>query len=178
MVCTRELIRCLLIFTPVADITQLDKEIFDNLYRDSINVIGIRYASPNFLRMAMYLELSRPMGDVSRWEKVLKRLTLLNKHYPLKGHNCDNVEFQRTTKGNKDDNSDLSNVARTTLINMGVVFFGGFALSEYSKYMPKNIRSKFSNIPDFDVLSENPQQTADILKDQLQEGGYTRGKGS
>ena len=44
-------------FTPVADITQLDKEIFDNLYRDSINVIGIRYASPNFLRMAMYLEL-------------------------------------------------------------------------------------------------------------------------
>ena len=31
---------------------------------------------PNYLRMAMYLELSRPDGDVSRWEKVLKRLTL------------------------------------------------------------------------------------------------------
>lgn len=59
---------------------------------------------------------------------------------------------------------------------MGVVFFGGFALSEYSKYMPKKIRDKFSNIPDFDVLSENPQQTADILKDQLQEEGYTHVK--
>jgi hypothetical protein len=159
-------------FTPVADITHLDKEIFKNLYRDSISVVGIRYASPNFLRMSMYLELSRPMGDVSRWEKVLKRLTLLNKHYPLKGHNCEYVEFQRKSKGDKGENSRLSNIARTALINMGVIFFGGFALSEYSKYMPKPIREKFSNIPDFDVLSENPQQTADILKDQLQEEGY------
>ena len=38
--------------------------------------------------MLMYLELSRPAGDVSRWEKVLKRLTLLNKHYPLRGKAC------------------------------------------------------------------------------------------
>lgn len=31
----------------------------------------------------MYLELSRPRGDVSRWSKVYKRLQLLNKHYPV-----------------------------------------------------------------------------------------------
>ena len=45
--------------------------------------------------MAMYLELSRPKGDVSRWEKVLKRLTLLNKHYPVKGKQCQNEDIQR-----------------------------------------------------------------------------------
>ena len=33
----------------------------------------------------MFLELSRPMDDVSRWEKVLKRLTLLNLYNPY-GH--------------------------------------------------------------------------------------------
>ena len=70
-------------YMPVADITYLDKEIFKNIYRDSISVAGIHYAPPNYLRMAMYLELSRPAGDVSRWEKVLKRLVLLNKNYPL-----------------------------------------------------------------------------------------------
>ena len=53
-------------FTPVADITHLDPEIYKNLQRDSINIVGIHYASPNYLRMAMYLELSRPAGDVSR----------------------------------------------------------------------------------------------------------------
>ena len=56
-------------------------EIYKNLQKDSINIVGILYASPNYLRMSMYLELSRPAGDVSRWEKVLKRLTLLNKNF-------------------------------------------------------------------------------------------------
>ena len=51
--------------------------------KDSIQVAGILYAPPNYLRMGMYLELSRPAGDTSRWEKVLKRLTLLNKNYPF-----------------------------------------------------------------------------------------------
>ena len=50
----------------------------------------------------MYLELSRPDGDVSRWEKVLKRLTLLNKHYPMKGLNCRVEDIQRLFQyGNK-----------------------------------------------------------------------------
>ena len=43
----------------------------------------------------MYLELSRPQGDAGRWEKVLKRLTLLNKTYPLRGKDCDFMEIQR-----------------------------------------------------------------------------------
>jgi hypothetical protein len=33
--------------------------------------------------MSMYLELSRPRGDVSRWIKVYNRLQLLNKHHPI-----------------------------------------------------------------------------------------------
>jgi len=33
--------------------------------------------------MAMYLELSRPKGDVSRWKKVYDRLQKLNKHHPM-----------------------------------------------------------------------------------------------
>ena len=32
---------------------------------------------------------------MSRWEKVLKRLGLLNKHYPLRGRNCDVDPIQR-----------------------------------------------------------------------------------
>ena len=72
-------------FMPVADITYLVSELYKNLHKKALQVASIYYCPPNYLRMAMYLELSRPKGDVSRWEKVLKRLTLLNKHYPLKG---------------------------------------------------------------------------------------------
>lgn len=66
-------------YTGVADITQLDPEIFDKLWKDSIEKEGIHYVSPDFLRMSVYLELSRPRGDVSRWKKVYSRLLLLNK---------------------------------------------------------------------------------------------------
>ena len=70
-------------FTAVADITHLTEEVFDRLWEDSLVREGIHYVNPNFLRMSMYLELSRPKGDVSRWEKVYKRLQLLNQAHPV-----------------------------------------------------------------------------------------------
>lgn len=73
-------------FEGVADITQLDKELFERLWNENVTRGGIHYVSPNFLRMSMYLELSRPRGDVSRWKKVYERLLLLNKHYPVVCH--------------------------------------------------------------------------------------------
>ena len=44
-------------FIPVADITLLSSELFKNLKRESISIAGILYSPPNYLRMAMYLEL-------------------------------------------------------------------------------------------------------------------------
>lgn len=67
----------------VADISHLDKPIFTKLWKESIVKDGIHYVPPNFLRMSVYLELSRPRGDVSRWKKVYERIQKLNKHYPM-----------------------------------------------------------------------------------------------
>ena len=46
------------------------------------------------------------MGDVSRWEKVLKRLSLLNKNYPLIGKSC-KQEFQREFEGDTENKSKI-----------------------------------------------------------------------
>lgn len=70
-------------FEAVADITELDKDLFGRLWEENVVKNGMHYVSPNFLRMSMYLELSRPRGDVSRWKKVYDRLLRLNKHYPI-----------------------------------------------------------------------------------------------
>lgn len=70
-------------YTGIADITMLEKNIFERLWKDSIVKDGIHYVPPNFLRMSVYLELSRPRGDVSRWTKVYSRIQLLNKYYPI-----------------------------------------------------------------------------------------------
>ena len=157
-------------FIPVADITHLAKEIYAAIKKESIQVAGIRYAPPNFLRMSMYLELSRPVGDTSRWEKVLKRLILLNKHYPLEAKNCDNISFQRGME-NADKSEEIYNNVKNTFINQGVVFFGGFAMSMYSQYMPKKNKNKVSKLADFDVLSNDPETTAEIVKERLTDIG-------
>ena len=67
----------------VADITHLDADIFDRLWKEDLVKDNIHYVTPNFLRLSMYLELSRPHGDVSRWKKVYERLLLLNNSYPM-----------------------------------------------------------------------------------------------
>ena len=100
-------------FTGIADITQMEPDLFKAISRDAIIKKDIRYAPPDFLRMAMYLELSRPDGDVSRWEKVQKRLTLLNTHYPLKGYECDKIEYQRGFDGATSSNTGEVSISKT-----------------------------------------------------------------
>ncbi len=84
-------------FTGVADITSLDEEIFDRLWDQAEVRDGIHYVPVNFLRMSMYLELSRPHGDVSRWEKVYSRLQLLNKAYPASCKKQDAKQHEELT---------------------------------------------------------------------------------
>tara|TARA_X000000368_G_scaffold136929_1_gene107588 strand:+ start:6293 stop:7672 length:1380 start_codon:yes stop_codon:yes gene_type:complete len=160
-------------FIPLADITFLDKEIFDNLIKKTIKINSINYCPPDFLRMSMYLELSRPMGDVGRWEKVLKRLILLNKNYSLKGINCNKTNFIRHYEGSKLDADNIYNIVRKSIINQGLVFFGGYAASLYGKYMPYKERKQLNKNPDFDVLSTDAESSATIIKEQLIYNGYT-----
>ena len=191
-------------FIPVADITYLPPEIFKKIFKHSISVAGIKYSPPNFLRMLMYLELSRPDGDVSRWEKVLKRLTLLNKHYPLRGKACNEEDIQRLFQyGTKaalvnlkkyrrkkgggsipkhetyyEEDEFLDNlqkklfvIVRNTLIAQGCVFFGAMANRLYLQDLKQFKGKKVPKIPDFDVLSTDPETTTRILKERLIDAG-------
>ena len=178
-------------FIAIADITYLHQDIFDALYTDAIKVAGIKYAPANFLRMNMYLELSRPMGDVSRWEKVFKRLSLLNKHYPVNpSTNCDKVEFQKKMEeetiksiinrdsitksksflnlSTKEVEEDIHVIIRNTLVSLGAIFIGGYACSLYSKYMSDKEKHKVEKTADFDVISEDIDKCAIIVKEQLE----------
>ena len=156
-------------FIPMADITLLEKSLFNVLLENSKRKLGIYYCPPNYLRMSMYLELSRPKGDLSRWEKVLKRLTLLNKYFPVKEDTCSYDIIQRKFEGDNKRIDDLNEAIRTTCIDEECIFFGGYANYLYSKYMPYSIRSKFTKDPDFDVLSKEPETTAEVIKEALQD---------
>lgn len=150
----------------IADITYLHPDLFKAIQKDVIKKNGILYAPINFLRQSMYLELSRPKGDVSRWEKVLKRLNILNKHFPIKSKTC-NVQRGLTTKKSE---HKIFNIVRQIFIKEKNVFIGGYANALYTEYSNKpNIKA----IPDFDVLSEDPQKSANLIKSVLEKNGFT-----
>jgi len=167
-------------FISVADITQIHPTLFKTLKQDAITIGGIKYAPPNYLRMAMFLELSRPMGDVSRWEKVLKRINLLNKYYPLKTETqCRMIDFQRGI--DNPDNVSLSEkiyyFVRDVFINEGCIFLGGYGASLYSKYMPQKKGTYMLNKnPDFDVLSEDAERVVHLVREKLVENGIGKVK--
>ena len=159
-------------FIPVADLTQMGKELFGAIQKNAIVVDSMKYAPPDYLRMAMYLELSRPDGMISRWEKVLTRLRLLNKNYPLRNPACDGVKFIRDFEGSPKEQHRLYAAVRDSLIEQGLVFFGGFAATLYAKHMPRHLRRALRQSPDFDVLSTNPEQAFRMLKEKLVGAGF------
>ena len=159
----------------VADITYLQEDLFQSLKKDIIRKQGLLikkdllYAPANFLRQSMYLELSRPNGDISRWEKVLKRLTLLNKHYPLKIKKC-KIKIQRKMSDMSVQNEKkIFNIVKKCFVQEKLVFIGGYANALYSKYSPINI---VKSLPDFDVLSTQPLKTCENVKSQLEKEGF------
>jgi hypothetical protein len=71
-------------YIPVADMTSIDPKLYRILSKREFKIDGISYLDANSLRMLMYLELSRPRGEVTRWAKVFERLSLFNEFVPVK----------------------------------------------------------------------------------------------
>ena len=160
-------------FIGVADITFIEPELFKSLMRESIERNGILYAPINFLRMSMYLELSRPDGDVSRWEKVYKRLLLFNKNFPLKGDNCLKRAKGAVASAPSEKEEEIFEIVRDEAISEKLVFFGGYACALFSEHLKKDQRPVlYSAVPSFDLLSEDAKKSAHKLKDKLERTGH------
>jgi hypothetical protein len=158
-------------FTNIGDITELDSTIFDKLYKDGITINKMMYAPINYLRMSMYEELSRPLGNISRWEKVLGRLYLLNSNYPFLDKNNTTLCGKQTGPMKIESNiSDKSNdkifkMLLDFFVKNQCVFLGGYAFSLFSKRYGTSRSEKINiNHPDFDVLHEDPPKLAKSIQ--------------
>lgn len=112
-------------FTPIADITFMDKKFYSIIQGRAIRKDGIYYCDPDFLRMMMYLELSRPRGEVSRWSKVYERLLLLNYAFPVKAK-CN--ELPRAP----DIEPELREIVLQYIINTNRILIGAEVAAVYS----------------------------------------------
>jgi hypothetical protein len=117
---------------PLVDMTQIEDDLFKNLKKSAIPINKIYYAPYNYLRMSMYQELSRPLGDLTRWKKVYERLELLNTNHPLIVRRC-----------NVDDHNKKSLYFKKVLTKLSsCVLFGDYAMYYYQHLFPKKFQMK------------------------------------
>ena len=163
-------------FRPAADITFMPRTIYSRIVRDSKRIDGIRYASVNYLRMNMYLELSRPAGMVSRWEKVYERLLLLNDAHPLKVRGCKPVGEQPMVLANKKQLEIQDRIVHIG-IEAGAVFLSGIPdvqrevilmMSDTAPSVVAKIKEAFPSsrikVTQFDALGELLPARTEITK--------------
>ena len=133
-------------FIPIVDLTQIEYSLFEKIKQSSLKIQDIYYASPNYLRMNIHLELSRPLGDVSRWIKISQRLELLNKYHPF----IYNKNINKTIITNKDYN-------KLTEICKKWVILGEYAM-KYFKFP-----SKYKSNSNIFVLVESLDEIKETL---------------
>ena len=155
----------------VADITQMDPKLYKNVLKYAMKIDGIYYAPPNYLRLNMYKELSRPGGEIDRWEKVYKRLLLLNKNFPIENPHCKASKFKRDFEGS---DKSVYTIIKNEIIAQELVFFGGYAQSLYEAEMPQKKRRNYNiSAPYFDVMAKNPDIVAKKIKARLDAAGIS-----
>lgn len=147
-------------YRPAADITFMPPDIYKRVVSDSDMIDGIHYASVNFLRMNIYLELSRPAGDVKRWEKVYERLLLLNDVSPIRAGHCTKDPIAALASNEGDDNKDsAAKTLHDRIIGIGIaanaIFLSGVAYLQELQPDPKEVVL---------LMSERPAEIRNDLK--------------
>lgn len=141
-------------YTPVADITEIDPTLYKMFKKHATKDHGITYMDANSLRMMMYLELSRPRGEVERWSKVYERLLLLQHAAPMK--HC---------KGKERALKIPLIVYRTILyyvIQTGRVLAGAHIIGAYKESLKKPIRAEWLFTQASPLIIYSPNAERDI----------------
>jgi hypothetical protein len=151
-------------YIPVADCSEMNPEMFRIIQRRAKVVSGIFYCDADLLRMMMYLELSRPRGEVERWTKVFDRLTLLNHEYPLSECNDD---IRVSPLGEAERKLLLEYCVKRKLVMAGPEFVELFEMGKDKTHIDTLARRGGPLI----FFSDRPQVDAEDIKDILENIG-------
>lgn len=122
-------------YVPVADMTTIDPKLYKILSKREYKLDGISYLDANSLRMLMYLELSRPRGEVTRWPKVFERLSLFNEFVQSKPCKMTRELFRGGLT------QEQAKYTLNYIINNKRVFAGADLLNFYDYALKSNKRS-------------------------------------
>jgi hypothetical protein len=139
-------------FIPLVDITHLEENLYHVLWKSSRKIEGIHYVPYSYLKMSLYLELSRPLGDVGRWSKVYKRLQLLEEEHP--------TLIDKAMTQNEPPPPFFKTLIQRV---QPYVLAGEFGLTYYQTMFPVEYRQKHPR--NVMVFTEDPHEVLSLFQD-------------
>ena len=148
-------------YIPVADMTLMDPKLYKILSKREFKTDGISYLDANTLRMLMYLELSRPRGEVSRWPKIFERLILFNEFASFRPCSLSRSNVNRL-------NIKQLRVTMDYIIKNKRIFAGADLLDFYNTSLHKKLNTKwiFSTKKPIIFYSSEPDNDAHMLQSE------------
>jgi hypothetical protein len=140
-------------YLPLVDMTQIEPELYHNLWVSSFSRDQIHYVPYNYLRMSIYQELSRPLGDVSRWTKIFQRLELLNTHQPFLVRKCVVTPLRHVS------NPLIKEIASRL---KSYVMLGDYAMYYWQELFPEKYRYPQQDV--LFILSKTIEEVWSLLK--------------
>jgi hypothetical protein len=145
--------------------SEIDSEFYLHICRKANVINGIHYTDPLFLRMMMFLELSRPMGMISRWKKVWERLDLLDKAQPLISCNYTRPSFLKDHTMTKVHPIIMKYILTNKRVYLGANIFAIYNKTRQSmEVKAKNLLDEISPVI---FLSHDADMDARNLKDMI-----------
>jgi len=149
-------------FQLYCDITYVPKNIYNRM--PFVEIEGINYIHPYFMVIDYLRMITDPLASYWRIEKSLKRMILLQKHYPLP--NIDKPIQVIDTTPDLDRTSQLISkylVNRKSIINIGFYAYNYFVMKSETKN--KNIRTL--PVPFYEFISTDYKKDFDDLMEIL-----------
>lgn len=158
-------------FVAIADITQIDKKFYEYLLKNNIKKDKVMYTPPEFLRMSLHQELARPLGDISRWEKIYSRLRILNNYFPILTKNKLKTYYEEKLDLTKGEMKEVYQQLFDHFHKKNMVFCNfDITIRLMHKYMKIGLKYKKDFTDIFIVYTDNLPRAIRELKDKNIEG--------
>jgi len=158
-------------FNPIADISEISENVYNIFHKRAVVKDGMYYTDPDILRMMMYLELSRPLGQINRWEKVYERLQILNDvFYPKREFITKNQTRKSKDKGYKNIPDDVRDYILSFCIENQKILLSGNMVEFYGSILRSKKKLVYNTKKHKGVVSfftSNIRADSKYLKDHL-----------
>lgn len=153
---------------PVYDITYSPKTKNPEIYKETYNYDTDKsyyprkmfVCSPDWLKISMYREITEPIANPGRLEKVSTRLAKFEKHFKLKKYDCTKKRSLNNIK--TFDYTDVLKTINDYIKKKKLIHYGNFAYNFYVKNSKKNIPQV--DVKEHEVYVDGLEDTNDSVQ--------------